>query len=154
MFGFRLYNKNMAPLVNFTLTSVTLTQINTKSCTINFMRSYKSLQKTKRIFHEYAECSQPCVHRCEFVSLSISGNVCVHCSKTNANYWASASVKYTAVVTVSARWTSERANNLTVGGVFHSHPKNHRVTLSCSADVNQRVACKTQRLYAQLATVH
>lgn len=135
----------MAPLVNFTLTSVTLTQINTKSCTINFMRS-SSLQKTKRIFHEYAECSKPCVRKCEFVSLYVSVNVCAHCSKRNANYWASASVKCTAVVTVSARWTSERANNLTVGGVFRSHPKNHRVTLPCSADVNQRVVCKTQRI--------
>lgn len=38
-------------------------------------------------------------------------------AKSNSNYWASASVKCTAVVTVSARWTIELPYSLTVGGV-------------------------------------
>lgn len=47
-----------------------------------------------------------------------------HCSsERNANYWASGSVKCTAVVTVSARWTIELLCNLTVGGVSRSHPR-------------------------------
>lgn len=47
----------------------------------------------------------------------------------NANYWASGSVKCTAVVTVSARWTIELVYNLTVGGVSRSHTNNHPVAL-------------------------
>lgn len=43
--------------------------------------------------------------------------VCVWLQKSNTNYWASASVKCTAVVTVSARWTIELPCSLTVGGV-------------------------------------
>lgn len=64
--------------------------------------------------------------------------------KENANYWASGSVKCTAVVTVSARWTIELVYILTVGGVSRSHPKNHQVALPSSANVNQQVAFKTQ----------
>lgn len=67
-----------------------------------------------------------------------------HCSKRNANYWASGSVKCTAVVTVSVRWTIELAYNLTVGGVSRSHSKNHPVALLSSANVNQQVAFKAQ----------
>lgn len=46
------------------------------------------------------------------------------------------------MVTVSARWTIELVNNLTVGGVSRSHPKNHPVALPSSANVNQQVAFK------------
>lgn len=63
--------------------------------------------------------------------------MCYCSSKRNANYWASGSVKCTAVVTVSARWTIELAYNLTVGGVSRSHPKNRKVAAPCSPDVNQ-----------------
>lgn len=65
-------------------------------------------------------------------------------SKRNANYWASGSVKCTAVVTVSARWTIELLYNLTVGGISRSHPRNHPVALPSSANVNQQVAFKAQ----------
>lgn len=49
MFGFLLYNKNMAPLVNFKLTSVTLTQINTKPAQLISSRApaYKKPQTNK-----------------------------------------------------------------------------------------------------------
>ena len=69
-------------------------------------------------------------------------DISLHCSKRNANYWASGSVKCTAVVTVSARWTIELVYNLTVGGVSRSHPKNHPVALASSANVNHQVAYK------------
>lgn len=47
MFGFLLYNKNMAPLVKFKLTSVTLTQINTKPAQLISSRApaYKKTNK-------------------------------------------------------------------------------------------------------------
>lgn len=50
MFGFLLHNKNMAPLVNFKLTSVTLTQINTKPAQLISSRvpAYKEKKKTKK----------------------------------------------------------------------------------------------------------
>lgn len=51
-----------------------------------------------------------CAHVC--ARMCVSG-----CTKSNTNYWASGSVKCTAVVTVSARWTIELPYILTVGGV-------------------------------------
>lgn len=61
-------------------------------------------------------------------------------SRRNANYWASGSVKCTAVATVSARWTIELVYNMTVGGVSSFHPKNYPVLLPSFANVNQQVA--------------
>lgn len=87
-----------------------------------------------------------CVYTVAYASLGVHVLfvICSHCSKRNANYWASGSVKCTAVVTVSARWTIELVYNLTVGGVSRSHPKNHPVALASSANVNQQVAFKAQ----------
>ncbi len=89
------------------------------------------------------------MHACVHCCLCKSGGACsvwffFHCSKRNANYWASGSVKCTAVVTVSARWTIELVYNLTVGGVSCSHPKNHPVALPSSANINQQVAFNAQ----------
>lgn len=61
-------------------------------------------------------------------------------SNSNANYWASGSVKCTAVVTVSARWTIELLYDMTVGGVSRFHPKNCPVLLLSFANVNQQVS--------------
>ena len=77
-----------------------------------------------------------------------------HCSERNANYWASGSVKCTAVVTVSARWTIELLYNLTVGGVSRSHTNNHPVALPSSSNVNQQVAFKAQGNQAIPAIQH
>lgn len=59
------------------------------------------------------------------------------CSKENANYWASGSVKCTAVVTVNALRTIELVYNLTVGGVSCFHPNSHPVASPSSPNVNQ-----------------
>lgn len=90
-----------------------------------------------------------CVRSCLCKSVS----VCSHCSKRNTNYWASGSVKCTAVVTVSARWTIELVYNLTVGGVSRSHPENHRVALPSSANVNQQVGFKAPGIQAKPASL-
>lgn len=81
--------------------------------------------------------------------------VCVrHCSsERNANYWASGSVKCTAVATVSARWTIELVCNLTVGGVSHSHPQNLKVASPRSPDVNQPTDSNQRGIQAQPAMV-
>ncbi len=164
MFGFLPHNKNMAPLVNFKLTSVTLTQINTKpSQLISSWAPALENKSINRKFFECSECSKLCVLGasmyalvcvCVCVCVCVHSRLCnssicsawyfFHCSKRHANYWASGSVKCTAVVTVSARWTIELVYNLTVGGVSRSHPRNHPVALPSSANVNQQVAFKTQ----------
>ena len=83
-----------------------------------------------------------CVFGCSRMSYSVC-SVCYfffHCSKRIANYWASGSVKCTAVVTVSARWTIELVYNMTVGGVSSFHTKNHLALLPSFANVNQQVS--------------
>lgn len=65
---------------------------------------------------------------------------CFHCSQRNANYSASGSVEFTAVVTVSARWTIKLVHNLTVGGVSRSHPENQTVAL-LSSSKRQSAGC-------------
>lgn len=89
-------------------------------------------------------CVRGCECICACAQLLMQVCECVfHCSKRNANYWASGSVKCTAVVTVSARWTIELLYKLTVGQCqSRSHSKNHRVALPCSANVNQQVDCR------------
>lgn len=61
-------------------------------------------------------CVRSCKCTCVRAQLLMLVRECVfHCSKRNANYWASGSVKCTAVVTVSARWTIELVYKLTEG---------------------------------------
>lgn len=89
-------------------------------------------------------CVIECMHVCASLGVHVQFVFFLHCSKRNANYWALGSVKCTAVVTVSARWTIELVYNLTVGGVSRSHPKNHPVALPSSANVNQQVDFEAQ----------
>lgn len=90
-------------------------------------------------------CVSECMHVCASLGVHVQFAHFFHSSKRNANYWASGSVKCTAVVTVSARWTIELVYNMTVGGISRSHPRIYPVALTSSANVNQQVAFETHR---------
>lgn len=77
-------------------------------CTINFTLSAESNKLTRNTLNVFVVVNPVSV--CVFVYVWRQ-------TKSNTNYWASASVKCTAVVTVSARWTIELPYSLTVGGV-------------------------------------
>lgn len=74
-----------------------------ETCAINFTLSLESNKLTGNSLNMFVVVN--CVV------------VCVWLQKSNTNYWASVSVKCTAVVTVSARWTIELPYSLTVGGI-------------------------------------
>lgn len=141
-------------LVNFKLTSVTLTQINTKTNYTNSSNLQKRTIKLSRSSTECVErayltctCGWMCVCACIVVYINLGVYVLFvlgfFSSKSNANYWASGSVKCTAVVTVSARWTIELLYDMTVGGVSRFHP-NCPVLLLSFANVNQKVSLEAR----------
>lgn len=114
MFGFLLHNTNMAPLVNFTLTSAALTEINTKSLD-KFISFW-----ARKVSREILRINVPKSLYAQLLIQVMRSASCLfffYCSERISNYWASGTVKCAAVVTVSARWAIELVCKMTVGGV-------------------------------------